>query len=503
MSQDHRRARAGDPHLAAKRQFGENRDMEAKYNPETGSVDLFLIINVVEDDAIEGREITVEDATRVGLEADLGDELLFQVFYRVEDAERASEQDEKFGNLIDLKAAHKNFGRIAAQTAKQVIFQRVREAERDNVYNEYKDRKGEIVTGTIRRFERGASVVDLGKAEAVLPMREQVPRESFRSRRQHQGLLPRHRSRRPRPADHPVAHPQGPAREALRAGGPRDLRRRSSASSRRRASLAPAPRSRAVARSRRRPGRRLRRHEGLGGSTRSCRSRAARRSDIAYDDDLLGSCAQRDRAGRGVARDHRRRGPPDGAHRRRRSALARHRPQGPERAAGQAPTGWRIDIHSESKIYELERRAKEQIGAIAGISPELAETLFKLGWRSVTELARGHVEELAGVPGVGGVEGAQKVIEGAAEYLAGATRRKDEMRREAERRSALSGEAQLLEIGGIDEEILPILKSANVHSPEDLIKTPIDQVANVTGIDMSDLAKLRQRVMTWLAEVSS
>ncbi len=166
---------------AAKRTFGVNREMEAKFNPETGSVDLFLIVNVVEeDDAIEGREITVTDAHKAGLEAELGDELLFQVFYRAEDEERAREQDEKFGDLIDLKNASKKFGRIAAQTAKQVIYQRVREAERDNVYNEFKDRKGEIISGIVRRFERGALVVDVGKAEAVLPMREQVPRESYR-----------------------------------------------------------------------------------------------------------------------------------------------------------------------------------------------------------------------------------------------------------------------------------------------------------------------------------
>src|SRR6476619_2178448 len=163
---------------AAKRTFGMNREMEAKFNMETGGVDLFLIVNVVEeDDAIEGREITVEQARSAGLEAELGDELLFQVFYRAEDEDRAREQDEKFGDLIDLKNASKKFGRIAAQTAKQVIYQRVREAERDNVY---KDRKGEIITGTVRRFERGALIVDVGKAEAVLPMREQVPRESYR-----------------------------------------------------------------------------------------------------------------------------------------------------------------------------------------------------------------------------------------------------------------------------------------------------------------------------------
>ena len=80
---------------AAKRTFGMNREMEAKFNTDSGSVDLFLIINVVEDDAIEGREISLEDAHKHGFgDVELGDELLFQVFYRTEDAERAGEQDE-------------------------------------------------------------------------------------------------------------------------------------------------------------------------------------------------------------------------------------------------------------------------------------------------------------------------------------------------------------------------------------------------------------------------
>ena len=72
------------------------------------------------------------------------------------------------------------FGRILAQTAKQVIIQRIREAERENVYEEYKDRKGEVVNGIVRRFEKGAIIVDLGRTEAVLPLKEQVPRENYR-----------------------------------------------------------------------------------------------------------------------------------------------------------------------------------------------------------------------------------------------------------------------------------------------------------------------------------
>ncbi|HLU48358.1 MAG TPA: transcription termination factor NusA, partial [Planctomycetota bacterium] len=169
-------------------------------------------------------------------------------------------------------------------------------------------------------------------------------------------------------------------------------------------------------------------------------------------------------------------------------------------------TGWRIDIHSESKIYELERRAKEQIAQAIGsegFDANVAETLFKLGWRSVGELARAHVEELAGLPGIGGPEGAKKIIDGAKAYMQGGGRRKDDLRKEAERRAQLSGDQQLLELDGVDEDVLGVLHQANVHSPEDLIKTPIEQIATSTGIDMGDLARLRQRAISWLSEVSS
>jgi N utilization substance protein A len=169
-------------------------------------------------------------------------------------------------------------------------------------------------------------------------------------------------------------------------------------------------------------------------------------------------------------------------------------------------TGWRIDIHSESKIYELERRAKEQIASAidgAGFDTAVADTLFKLGWRSVSELGRAAIEELAGLPGVAGPEGARRIIEAAQAYMAAGGRRRDDARKEAERRSRLSGTDQLLELDGVDEDVLNLLATANIHSPEDLIKTPIESLATTTGIDMGDLARLRQRAISWLSEVSS
>ena len=130
---------------------------------------------------VPGNEMTLEDANKFDPDAIEGDELLFQIFYDEKDQAKAEEQDAKYGHVLQLNRAWKTFGRIAAQTAKQVILQRVREAERENVFNQYRDKRGELISGIVRRFERGNIIVDLGGAEAILPVREQVPRESYRA----------------------------------------------------------------------------------------------------------------------------------------------------------------------------------------------------------------------------------------------------------------------------------------------------------------------------------
>ena len=88
-------------------------------------------------------------------------------------------------------------GRIAAQTAKQVIIQKIRDAERELTFNEFKDRKGELITGIVRRFERGNIIVDLNRAEAVLPPSRAGDDRDLPSRRPHPGLRPRHQQGHP------------------------------------------------------------------------------------------------------------------------------------------------------------------------------------------------------------------------------------------------------------------------------------------------------------------
>jgi len=168
---------------AAKKHFGQERQLEAQYNPQKGVVEISQVISIVEEivDPLNAvNELTLPQARQKGLDVQVGDELVFQIFYRDEDAAEAKAQDERCGDILGLKTFRRGFGRIAAQTAKQVLRQRTRDVERENVYNEYKDRKNEIVTGIARRLERRNLIVDLGRAEAVLPEREQVPREVYR-----------------------------------------------------------------------------------------------------------------------------------------------------------------------------------------------------------------------------------------------------------------------------------------------------------------------------------
>jgi transcription termination/antitermination protein NusA len=172
---------------AAKRHFGMERNLKARYDEEKGQVDLFQVLTIVADATEEVpipdpvNMIPVSVAHEKGIEVEPGDELDFPIYYRPEDEVEARAQDEQWGDLLKLKTYRRSFGRIAAQTAKQVMIQGTRDAERENVFNEYKDRKSEVITGIVRRFERGNVIVDLGRAEAVLPVREQVPRESYRA----------------------------------------------------------------------------------------------------------------------------------------------------------------------------------------------------------------------------------------------------------------------------------------------------------------------------------
>jgi N utilization substance protein A len=166
---------------AAKKSFGLERNLTAKYNRDKGFVDLSQAIVVVAEVTDTFNEISLERCEEYGIEVEAGDEMVFPIYYLDQDAALARQQDDDYGDILGLKTYRRSFGRVAAQAAKQVIVQRFRDAERNQVYGEYKDRRGELVSGIAARFERGNIIINLGRAEAILPFREQCARESYRT----------------------------------------------------------------------------------------------------------------------------------------------------------------------------------------------------------------------------------------------------------------------------------------------------------------------------------
>ncbi len=142
---------------SVQRRFSEDMEIEVNYNDETGDIDVYQFKTVVEDGDVsnEDTEIELEEARKHDPHVQLDDEVGFRV------------------KMEDL-------GRIAAQSAKQVIIQRMRDAEQGIIYEEYKERQGEIVSGIVQRRDKGGWIVNLGRTEALLPRDEQIPREHFK-----------------------------------------------------------------------------------------------------------------------------------------------------------------------------------------------------------------------------------------------------------------------------------------------------------------------------------
>jgi transcription termination/antitermination protein NusA len=141
---------------AARKKLGARVEIEAQYNEEAGEIEVFQFKTVEEKVTDPEMQVSIAEARReLDEEAEVGDSL---------------------GMKIDTNT----FGRVAVQTAKQIIIQRVKDAERDNIYEEYKDRKGELVNGFVQRFEGGSIIVNLGRAEGVIPQPEQISKETYK-----------------------------------------------------------------------------------------------------------------------------------------------------------------------------------------------------------------------------------------------------------------------------------------------------------------------------------
>ena len=140
---------------AARKKIGARADIEVHYDSKSGDVEVFHFKEVVEEVEYSDSELTLEDGAEYDPDCEIGDSL---------------------GIRIDTE----EFGRIAAQSAKQVIIQKMREAERNAVYDNFIHKKGKIINGIVQRFDRGSIIANLGQAEAVLRPRDQMPRENYK-----------------------------------------------------------------------------------------------------------------------------------------------------------------------------------------------------------------------------------------------------------------------------------------------------------------------------------
>jgi transcription termination/antitermination protein NusA len=148
---------------ASRKYYKTGENLKTRFNMETGQVDLFALKTVVQQVETPATEIAIDEARQ-----------MYQQLYG-DDVANSIE----LGDEMEFPKRTEVLGRIAAQTAKQVIFQKVREAEREHVFAEYNERVGEVVNGTVKRFENGDIIIEIGRIEAVLPRKEQSRAESY------------------------------------------------------------------------------------------------------------------------------------------------------------------------------------------------------------------------------------------------------------------------------------------------------------------------------------
>jgi N utilization substance protein A len=374
---------------AARKKKGLMADLEAQFDEETGEIHVIEFKTVVETVENPDLEISLDDALAIEDDPDL-----------------------QMGDQIGLLLPTEDLGRIAAQTAKQVIIQRVREADRANIFSGFKDRKGELVSGTVRRIERGNVVIDLLKSEAVMPYREQVPRENSRvgdrleclvldvreEARGHQIVLSR-------------AHPDFVAKlfsrevpeiyeniVSIRAVAREAGTRTKIAVSSRDSEVDPVGacvgmkgiRVQAVVQELRNekidivpwsadPVRFVCAALQPAEVSRVLVDEGAQRMEIVIPDDQLSLAIGR--RGQNV------------------------------RLAAEL-TGWKLELSSESKMNERRAIAYESLGRIEGLGDLLLQTLYNYGYQSASAVAEGDVEVLAQIPGVEH-ERALELVEGA------------------------------------------------------------------------------------------
>lgn len=448
---------------AAKKHFGHNLNLETQFDPETGHIEVVQFKTVVEHVIDPGTQVSVAEArSEYDSEAMVGDE---------------------FGRRLDTTA----LGRIAAQTAKQVILQKVRDAERGVIYEEFKNSKGDLINGIVQRYDRGSVIVNLGRTEAVLPKREQISRERYRQGDRIRCLiLDIDRSARGPQIILSRSHPDF-LRKLFELEVPEINER--------------TVEIKAVARE---PGERAKiavvsndmsvDPVGACVGVKGARVQAVvqelrgERIDIVTWTPDEPSFVARALAPAEVARvvvDEEVHSMEVVVNDDQLSLAIGRKGQNVKLAS--KLTGWKIDVRSVSVADEETRRVRKALESIPGISFTEVELLFQEGFRSIKHIAQATVEELAAVEGLG-EERARTLIEGAAAYLA------DHEDEEEDEESIVSDLSSL----GLSEEIVAKLIEAGFNSVQAVLVAEGDYAPELGALSDEEREQLRGAIDVFL-----
>ncbi len=444
---------------AARKHYGHGLNLETHFNEESGEVELVQFKTVVERVEDGDTQIDVKNARKeFDADAMVGDEL---------------------GRRLDTSI----LGRIAAQAAKQVIMQKVRDAERDVIYEEYKGSKGEIVSGIVQRFERGSTIINLGRTDAVLPRREQIMRERYnQGDRVRAMILDIDRSARGPQIILSRSHPDflkklfaievpevGDGTIEIKAVAREPGERAKMAVHSNDSSVDPVGACVGIKGTRVQAVVQELRGERVDIITwtpdepsfvaRALAPAEVQRVVLDEDNHAMEVIVADDQLALAIGR------------------------RGQNVRLASKMTGWRIDVRSVSTAEEESKRARESLASIPEIEFTDSELLFQAGFRSVHELATGSLEDLieAGVP----AERAEKLLQHARDIA------------ESQPAPQVAGVSDLDKLS-LAVELRERLAKAGFLTIQSLVELQPDKLAEAVGLNEQELSEVKIATDTFL-----
>jgi N utilization substance protein A len=452
---------------ASKKRYGLQKDIEARFNEDLGEVELFQFKTVVEEVQDPDLEISLEEAKRMDPEAEAGDSL-------------------------GVKLSVEDLGRIAAQTAKQVIMQRVRDAEGETTYNEYKDRKGVVVTGFVQRIERGNIYVNLGRTEAILPKREQVSREAYKRgdrikafildvqrtpvgcqiylSRTHPGFLAKLFEIEVPEISEGIVRVMSAARE-------------------------PGERSKIAVYSNDADVDPVGASVGMKGSRVQSvvqELRGEKIDIIPYSSDpakFVCNALSPAKVSKVYLNNEEKYMEIVVADDQLSLAIGK---RGQNVRLASKLTGWKIDIKSESKMEKLSEEVVARLTALPGVGEIIARVLYDEGFYTIEDVAEADGEELGRICGIGEKKG-EKIVE-AARAMAGLTTVSEEGKLERVRR----GDDPLEQLPGVGKKTAALLQESGYGSVRDLFQADVGVLSQLPGFSRKKAENLIQTAKEYI-----